>query len=109
MVSPENLLTRMAGGLGFDDIQFETEEFNRTFNVRCPDRKFANDFIDQRMMAWLQSQAWGWSFEVHGGYLLAYTKRRKPMELTPLLGAIKGLREHIPRVVYDLYGGGIPG
>jgi len=26
------------------------------------------------------------------------------MELTPLLGTAKAFREHIPRVVYELYG-----
>lgn len=108
IVTPENLFTRLADGVGLHDIQFETEAFNKAFQVKCADRKFANDFIDQRMMAWLQSEAWGWSFETSANQLLVYTKRRKPMELVPVLGALEGLRQHIPRVVAELYGGGGP-
>ncbi len=49
----ENVLTRIADHMGLHDIEFESEDFNRRFNVKCADRKFANDMIDARMMQWL--------------------------------------------------------
>ena len=49
-VTPENLLTRIAGALGFDDISFESEEFNRRFRVRAEDRKCASDVLNPRTL-----------------------------------------------------------
>ena len=43
----------MAGALGFEDINFESEEFSRAFFVKCPEKKFAYDVIDPRMMQFL--------------------------------------------------------
>ena len=107
-VQREGFLTRMADHLGFHDIEFESEEFNRAFQVKCPDRKFANDVIDSRMMQWLLCTRERWAFELSGSYLLCYSKRLRPIELTPLLGGLKGFRDHIPRVAWSLYGNGAP-
>jgi len=103
-VARENVLTRLADSIGLDDIAFELEEFNRAFNVRSSDAKFANDLIDQRMMRWLLATDRAYAFETCGRWLLAYAKRRRPSELPPLLGALRGFRDTIPRVVHDLYG-----
>jgi hypothetical protein len=100
----ENLFTRLADSLGLADMEFELDEFNRAFTVKCKDRKFANDFIDQRMMHWLLGTDRAFAFETCGPWLLVYSKRRKPTELTPLFGTLRQFRDGIPRVVYDLYG-----
>ena len=105
-IGREGFFSRFADSLGFRDIEFELEEFNREFQVRSGDRKFANDFIDQRMMRWLLGCGDPWSFEVAGPYLMCFCKRLDPAELTPLLGTLKAFREQIPRVVYSLYGTG---
>ena len=102
-VGRENLLTRLADAVGLDDIAFETQEFNDAFNVKSKDRKFANDLVDQRMMAWLLSTPSDLSFETCGRWILCFSDRRRPMDLIPLLGTLKGFRDQIPRVVYDLY------
>ncbi|MGH2829461.1 MAG: hypothetical protein ACRDJM_03150 [Actinomycetota bacterium] len=103
LVTGENLFTRLADGLGFHDIEFELEEFNRAWQVKCPDPKFANDFIDQRMMAWLMHAGTGWSFEVAGPVALAYCKKMSTAEIPTLLACAKQFCERIPRVVADLY------
>ena len=100
----ENVLTRLADSIGLSDIRFELEDFNRAFTVKCKDRKFANDFVDQRMMGWLLQADGGFSFEACGRWLLVYSKRRRPSDLIPLIGTLKQYRDHVPRVVYDLYG-----
>ena len=102
-IAHENLFTRLGDHLGFQDIQFESEDFNRAYRVKCKDTKFATDLVDGRMMQWLLPQQ-GWGFELTGQYLLAYCKRLKPAGLIPLLGTLKAFRDHIPRVVYDLHG-----
>ncbi|MDP9341559.1 MAG: hypothetical protein M3Q23_05505 [Actinomycetota bacterium] len=108
-VTRENLFTRLADHLGFEDINFESEDFNRKFQIKSKDRKFATDLIDARMMQWMLATQNGWAYELSGPHLLCYHKRLRPVELTPLLGTMKEFREHIPRVVYGLYGSGASG
>jgi hypothetical protein len=105
-IANENVLTALADHVGLRDIGFESEEFNRTFNVTSPDRKFANDLIDARMMAWLLAQAKGYAFEVVGGQVLVFRKRLGPAEVVSLLGTAKAFVDHVPTVVYSLYPGG---
>lgn len=53
---------------GLRDIEFESEEFNRAFTVKCDDRRFANALIDGRMMAWLLEDRSRWGFEMATGW-----------------------------------------
>jgi hypothetical protein len=55
LIRREGLLDRIAGAFGFGDINFESSEFSRRFHVSSPDRKFAYDVIDPRMMEFLLS------------------------------------------------------
>jgi hypothetical protein len=102
-IDHENVLTRLADALSFHDIEFESEDFNRAFNVKCSEPKFANDFVDARMIAWLMAHGQGYAFEACGGSLLVAHRRLGPTELTPLLGTAQGFAQAIPRVVFELY------
>lgn len=102
-IDRENLLTRIADGLALDDIRFELDEFNRAFNVKAGDRRFANDFVDQRMMEWLLGSPSEFRFDACGPWLMCFGKKQRPNELIPLLGTLEGFRDRVPRVVYDLY------
>ena len=99
----ENLFTRLADHVGLHDIEFESDDFNHAFNVKAGDRKFANDLIDARMMTWLLTVDGRFSFEVAGRWVLASSRRLGATELGPLLETVRGFREHVPRVVYELY------
>lgn len=103
VIGHENIGTWLAGALSFDDIQFESEDFNKAYYVKSPDAKFANDFIDARMMEWLLKNGEGFSFEVAADRLLCFCRKVGPMEIVPLLGTAKAFRDRIPRVVYSLY------
>src|SRR5688500_10663111 len=46
VVAPSNLLTRAIEMVGGEDIDFESEEFNRGYDVRCADTRFAFLFLD---------------------------------------------------------------
>jgi hypothetical protein len=107
-IENENVLTRLADALSFHDIQFESEDFNRMFNVKSPDKKFANDFIDARMMQFLLQTGKGTAFEVMGDRLLSYRRKLAPMEIVTLLGLSKAFLDHVPRVVYSLYARATP-
>ena len=53
IIRREGFFDRVKGVLGFDDIDFESVEFSRTFHVSSDDKRFAYDLIDQRMMEFL--------------------------------------------------------
>ena len=38
---------------GYQDIKFESAEFSKTFCVRSPDKKFAYDVCNAKMMEYL--------------------------------------------------------
>jgi hypothetical protein len=108
-IARENLLTAIADRIGLRDIEFESDEFNATFNVKGKDRKFASDFVDARMMRFLLGAERAFGFEISGRWLLCYSKKRRPTELIPLLGTLQGFRSQVPRVVFELYPVGGPG
>ena len=49
----ENFLTKVAGVFGYQDIKFESAEFSKAFCVRSPDKKFAYDVCNAKMMEYL--------------------------------------------------------
>lgn len=48
----EGIFDKIAGAIGFDDIDFESAEFSRTFHVKASDKKIAYDLLDPRMIDW---------------------------------------------------------
>ena len=52
-IAGEGFFSKIAQGLGYDDIDFESHEFSRTFCVRSKDKKFAYDFCHARLMEYL--------------------------------------------------------
>jgi hypothetical protein len=98
----------LADHLALHDVEFESEEFNRRFNVRGSDRRFANDLVDARMIQWLLTVDGAFEFEVAGRWILCFSKKRRPTELIPLLGTLQRFRDRVPRVVFELYGEAIP-
>jgi hypothetical protein len=49
----ENFLLKVAEVFGYQDIKFESAEFSKAFNVRSPDKKFAYDVCNAKMMEYL--------------------------------------------------------
>ncbi len=66
-VVPERIASRLRSAVALPDIGTEFGEFNRRFEVRSNDRRFASAFLDARMMAWLVEQPPGAGFRDHGG------------------------------------------
>lgn len=102
VISRESILSRIASHVGFHDIEFESDDFNKEFRVTGPDRKFAYAIIDSRMMQWLLDTT-GFEFEVNGPYILVISGKLRPAELPNVVAALRGFREHVPAVVASLY------
>ena len=99
----EGFFSRLADKLGFRDIEFESEEFNRAWQVKSEDRRFASAFVDARMMEWLLAEGAICSYEVVGPILMCSMGRLKPEEFENLLEVLRRFHAHIPDVVASLY------
>jgi hypothetical protein len=102
-IDHENVLTRLADALSFHDIEFEDDAFNKAFNVRGDDRKFANDLVDARMMTWLMAHAGDFAFEVMGNRVLVAGPKIQPAEIVQVIGTAKAFVDQVPKVVFSLY------
>lgn len=99
----EGLFSGLARHLGFHDIEFESDEFNRDWKVHSDDKKFAYAICDARMMQWLLDEGGVAQYEVNGTLILCYTKRVSPPEYENLLEVLRRFRAHIPEVLSSLY------
>jgi hypothetical protein len=113
VISPATLASRLGPVVGAAQIRLESEAFNRRFRVECDDARFATTLVDQRMMAWLLASPVPVAFELREDRLLAATRRLSPASIPPLVEAVRGFHDRIPRVVASLYpprpmGGGTP-
>lgn len=52
-IEPEGLGSILKQAIGFDDIDFESLEFSKRYDVRSTDKKFAYDFCHARMIDYL--------------------------------------------------------
>ena len=75
-IRKEHLGDKLLGAIGFDDIDFESEEFSRRFHVKSPDKRFAYAVLDPRMMEFLLD---GEPLKIllHHGECLVYVSERK--------------------------------
>jgi hypothetical protein len=93
------------GTRGMPEVDFESDHFNRRFDVRASDPAFATALVDQRMMAWMLEEVPPHaSFEVHAGWLLAATLISVPWELEKALHLLAAFLPRVPRAVASLYG-----
>jgi len=73
-IRPEHFLDHVVEALGFEDINFEWDEFNRAFHVTAADKQYAYDVINQKMIEFLMEHK-GLCLEVFGANVIVYTGR----------------------------------
>ena len=102
LIRREHVLDKLAGAFGFDDIDFESAQFSRRFHVKSPDKKFAYDVIDPRMMEFLlKSEVPALDIE-HGRLCLSDGSRRwEPAQFERHLGWVAAFLERWPDHVVD--------
>jgi len=69
---PESVLDRMASWVGWDDIDFESDEFSRRYYVASEDRRFAYDLFHARLIDYLLRCGTAPHMETAGVFLLLY-------------------------------------
>jgi hypothetical protein len=99
-VTPEGLFSRLGNVLGFDDVELESEEFNRRFRVHAADRKFACDVLTPRTMeALLRHPDTSWRIE--GVDILAWEDGRlTPAAVLQMLATFDAVLAGIPSFVW---------
>jgi hypothetical protein len=102
-LGPEGFFERVMDIIGADDLQFESEEFNREWDVRSSDPRFASAMIDPEMMLFLMEKAKGARIEVSGPWILFSGERCDPDQLPQMIAAAEAFREGVPPVVWSLY------
>ena len=95
LIRKEGLGDKLAGGLGFDDIDFESEEFSRTFWVKSQDKRFAFDVIHPLMMEFLLDGSPP-QVEITGDVCLL-TEGRRPWDPLQFQGAIRWFEAFLER------------
>jgi hypothetical protein len=71
MIRPATMLDRFPVLFASERIEFETEQFNRAFQVHGQDKKFAYDICHPKMMEFLLETRI-WTLEFRGPYLWFY-------------------------------------
>ena len=102
-LGPESFFGRIANVVTRADIEFESDEFNRAWEVRSTSRQFASAMIDPEMMLFLLEKAEGSYFEIQGPWIQFYVQRKEPEFLLQALGFACEFRRRIPPVVWELY------
>ena len=105
-LTPEGVGTRLARAFGAQDIQFESEDFNRAWRVRASDAKFAHDVLHPRMMErLLAGDAQGLSIWILGTELLCWVPGGADLEaVDERLAVLDAIVDAIPRFVWLEHG-----
>jgi hypothetical protein len=82
----------------FDQVLFESETFDRLWEVRTDDHLLASTIVDQRMMVWLLEREPNMSFELGGPWAMTVTHGIDPGTPADLVSALDGFLAHLPRV-----------
>ena len=96
----ENFLTRVAEAFGYQDIKFESAEFSRAFNVRSPDKKFAYDVCNGKMMEYLLANR-DLSIEIENEVIaLAFSTRLSVEQFEFNLRRLVEIRSRLPEYLF---------
>lgn len=83
-------------------VRTESNEFERAFQIRCDDRRFALALLDPAVMGWLLDTPGTWSFELFGNRMLCFSPLRPLAEWESLITSLRDLRDRIPSVVWSV-------
>jgi len=98
-IRPEGFFDKITEFFGYDDIDFESAEFSRTFYVKSPDKKWAYDVIHARTMEYLLA-APRFTIKFDRRHVIAYrSKTFKPEDFAAAAGLIEGILDRLPEYV----------
>ena len=99
----EGLFDKLAGFVGFADINFESEEFSKRFHVKSDDKQFAYALIHPQMMEWLQPQQFHGQLE-RGLWVMQLGGRHTAEDCQAARAQAVGFIDRIPDFVWQDYG-----
>lgn len=103
-VGPEGVFSRIGKVLGMQDIELESEDFNRRFRVRCPNAKLATDILTPRTMEAMLA-AGPVTFRIVGPDIVSYDKGTlEPLELLRHAHVLTQVIDGVPSFVWRDYG-----
>ena len=103
-LAPEGVFSRIGNALGMQDIELESEDFNRRYRVRCPDRKLATDVLTPRTMETLL-RINGFNARFAGSDAVCATSGRlHAADLLNYTAAIAALIDGVPTFVWKDHG-----
>lgn len=104
-LAPENVLTRIGSFVGLQDIDLESEDFNRRYRVRCPDPKFASDVLSPRTMEFLLANDTV-CFRLAGSDAVSFERRvLDPYVVLRAAHVLAGVVRGVPSFVWRDHGG----
>ena len=96
----ENIFSKIAQAVGYDDIDFESHEFSRKFCVRSKNKKFAYDVCNARMIEYLLSNT-NLSIEIEERALaISFNSRLAPDKIEPNLNRLITIRSLLPDYLF---------
>lgn len=105
-ITPESLGRRFLNVLGVgNDVQFESDEFNREFTVLSDERDFAFTMIDPQMIEWLLANADDHHIEIEGHDLVVATREIPWGQTAALASLAMDFQDRIPPLTAERYGG----
>jgi hypothetical protein len=108
-LAPESAFTRLAGAIGFGDVELESEEFNRHYRVKAGNPKLAYDVLHPRTMAALLARPALQIRLLDVDAICWDDGRTEPAELLARLSTLQLLIDGIPSFVWsDHSTGGAP-
>lgn len=102
-VVPHDAWSRLRKRLGFDDVAFPSDDFNRRYHVRTDAKEFALSLLDLALIAWLLNLDRRFGFDVLEGRVLFTSTALRGDELGRFFDAATGFVDRIPRRVLEDY------
>ncbi len=103
-IAPEHMGKRFVHAFTNSDIDFESVEFSRAYEVKSRDKKFAYDFCNSAMIEFLIANK-GATLELEGSWLVTYGNRKLSLEnIEPNLMFLSQTRELMPRYLFQAGG-----
>jgi len=100
----ETAFDRLASWVGWDDIDFESDEFSRRYHVRSEDRRFAYDIFHARLIEHLLACGDVPDLEMKGNLMILYDGQRDAENVRRLLGIGREIVASIPGYVLKARG-----
>ena len=105
-VTPEGLGARLAKLVGAQDVQFESEAFNRAYRVAATDQRTGHAILHPRLMErLLRADALGSAWRIGGTWILSWEPGTTDLDrLASRLGLLSAVVRSIPRHVWQDHG-----